>query len=617
MLFSNPHISFDEPIIVFGGPYGNLEATRALFHEAARLGIPAHRMICTGDVVAYCADAAATLSLVRDSGCHVVMGNCEESLGAGLADCGCGFTPGSACDQAASAWYAHASAELDDSARRWAASLPRRIDISIGGRRLAVIHGTAQQINRFIFASTDAALKAEDIALTGCDGIIGGHSGLPFTQIVDGKLWHNAGAIGMPANDGTPHVWFSVISADDSGLRISTRPLAYDHASAAQKIRAAGLPDGYADALETGFWPSCDVLPFDEIRTRGLALERCDVVWSTQPQRPERKRNNVAADLLWPQPGRDARAPLAPDKFRDPYVTANGEARASITLNQLQTLWFNTGTLCNITCRNCYIESSPRNDRLAYLTRAEVSIYLDEIARDGLGTREIGFTGGEPFMNPEIMGMLTDSLDRGYEVLVLTNAMRPMQRHKQALLDLRERFGHKLTIRVSLDHFVRERHEEERGMGTYQPTIDGLVWLSRHDFRIAAAGRTMWGDDLATERAGFAALFAAHNIAIDAFDPAALVLFPEMDSTRDVPEITSACWTILGKSPHDLMCASSRMVVKRKETGRPSVVACTLLPYDKQFELGENLATARTEVPLNHPHCAKFCVLGGASCSAG
>ena len=75
-----------------------------------------------------------------------------------------------------------------------------------------------------------------------------------------------------------------------------------------------------------------------------------------------------------------ATAPLDPAKFRDPLVTAKGERRAAVAFAGLETLWFNTGTLCNITCARCYIESSPRNDRLAYLTAAEVATYLDEIA---------------------------------------------------------------------------------------------------------------------------------------------------------------------------------------------------------------------------------------------
>src|SRR3954452_24960300 len=136
------------------------------------------------------------------------------------------------------------------------------------------------------------------------------------------------------------------------------------------------------------------------------------------------------------------------EKFSDPELTASGEARAKVALKRLRTLWFNTGTLCNITCANCYIESSPRNDRLAYLSRAELVTFLDEIARDKLPTEEIGFTGGEPFMNPEIIALLETSLARGFRVLVLTNAMRPMQRLAAPLVDLNRRFGKALTVRV-------------------------------------------------------------------------------------------------------------------------------------------------------------------------
>jgi MoaA/NifB/PqqE/SkfB family radical SAM enzyme len=106
---------------------------------------------------------------------------------------------------------------------------------------------------------------------------------------------------------------------------------------------------------------------------------------------------------------------LDPAKFKDARVTAKGEQRAEVALRSLDTLWFNTGTLCNLTCRNCYIESSPRNDRLVYLTAAEAAGYLDEIEREGLGTKLIGFTGGEPFMNPELPQMLEDALSRGFK----------------------------------------------------------------------------------------------------------------------------------------------------------------------------------------------------------
>ena len=218
-------------------------------------------------------------------------------------------------------------------------------------------------------------------------------------------------------------------------------------------------------------------------------------------------------------------------------------------------------------------------------------------------------------MNPDLLAMMADCLSRGFRVLVLTNAMRPMQRKKSKLSELNCRFGGDLTVRVSLDHFTPERHEEERGPGTFRPTLEGLIWLARSGFRVAVAGRTMWNDDPQSERDGYGRLFSEHGIPIDAHDPAALVLFPEMDANADVPEISEACWGILGKSPSDVMCASSRMVVKRKGSARPGVLACTLVPYDKQFELGTTLKEAAGSVRLNHPHCAKFCVLGGGSCS--
>ena len=302
-------------------------------------------------------------------------------------------------------------------------------------------------------------------------------------------------------------------------------------------------------------------------------------------------------------------------KFRDPDRTLDGQRRAHVTLAALRTLWFNTGTLCNLTCRNCYIESSPRNDRLAYLSLAEMRAYLDEIAKDRLPTREIGFTGGEPFLNRDLIAMLALALERGFEVLVLTNAMKPMRRRAAGLLELNQRFGDGLTIRVSLDHYGPALHELERGRRTWGPTLDGLRWLARTGFRTHVAGRSFSGESEADLREGYARLFAAEGIGIDAFDPVALVLFPEMDVAADVPEITEACWGTLGVSPEAMMCAGSRMVVKRKGAEAPVVLACTLIPYDAGFELGRTLREAAGSVALNHPHCARFCVLGGGACS--
>ncbi|MGZ9107005.1 MAG: radical SAM protein [Rhodoplanes sp.] len=302
-------------------------------------------------------------------------------------------------------------------------------------------------------------------------------------------------------------------------------------------------------------------------------------------------------------------------KFSDPDLTASGAPRARVPLSRLETLWFNTGTLCNLTCHNCYIESSPGNDRLVYLSRADMRGFLGEAAGWRPPPTEIGFTGGEPFMNPEILGMIEDALAVGFRALVLTNAMKPMQRLKAPLLGLARRHGERLTLRVSLDHYRPARHEELRGAGSWQPTIDGLTWLSANGFDVSVAGRTILGESDAELRAGFRCLFEALRVVIDTDDPARLVLFPEMEADADVPEITEDCWGILGKSPQSVMCATSRMVVKRKGAARPVVVSCTLLPYDEGFEMGASLAEAARPVKLNHRHCARFCVLGGASCS--
>ncbi len=302
-------------------------------------------------------------------------------------------------------------------------------------------------------------------------------------------------------------------------------------------------------------------------------------------------------------------------KFEDPFLTATGERRAQVALKALETVWFNTGTLCNLTCGHCYIESSPKNDRLAYLSASEVGGFLDEVAGGGLPTRLIGFTGGEPFMNAELPAMLDDALSRGFDALVLTNAMKPMAKCRTALRQLNERYGERLTIRVSIDHYGPAVHEAERGRRSWKPTIDGLCWLARNGFSLHVASRRLSGE-LETEiRAGFARLFAELGVAIDAADPVRLMVFPEMDQAAEVPEITEACWGILGKSPQSVMCGSARMVVKRKGAARPAVLACTLLPYDERFELGASLAAASGPVALNHPHCAKFCVLGGGACS--
>ena len=254
--------TLDGPVLLFGGPYSNLQATRALIAEAARLGIPPERWLCTGDVCAYCADPAATTALIRESGCAVVRGNCEESLGNRLDDCGCGFEEGATCGLLSGQWYAHADAALEAEARDWMRTRPTIQLFSQNGRRYAAIHGGAAVINRFLWPSLPDADFAAEIAVLEArfgrlDGVIGGHTGMVFERRVGGTHWINAGAIGLPAHDGDPRTWFAVL---EDGA-VTFHRLAYDHEGAASAMRDAGLRAGYDKSLLSGYWPSEDSFP--------------------------------------------------------------------------------------------------------------------------------------------------------------------------------------------------------------------------------------------------------------------------------------------------------------------------------------------------------------------
>ena len=261
----------DGPVLVFGGPYSNLQATQAVLDRAKAQGIPADHMICTGDVVAYCADPSATVAAIRAAGCAVVAGNCEVQLASDAADCGCGFAPGSTCDRLSAAWFAHADAALDGQARAWMAGLPDMVVFTHGSRRCAVIHGGVSDIARFVWPTGDDAELHQEIKLIEdeigpVDTVIAGHCGLPFSRRVGGVEWINAGVIGMPPNDGRPDTRYALLS----GGAVRIEPLVYDHAGARAAMRHAGLTQGYDAALSTGYWPSEDVLP-PELRRAATA----------------------------------------------------------------------------------------------------------------------------------------------------------------------------------------------------------------------------------------------------------------------------------------------------------------------------------------------------------
>ncbi|MEH6644905.1 metallophosphoesterase family protein [Sulfitobacter sp.] len=207
----------DDDVPLFGGPYSNLQALDALMAWAHAAGIAPERMICTGDIAAYCGAPLACVEAVQGSGAAVLAGNCEKQLAQGADDCGCGFEDGTTCDRLSAAWYAFAQTQMTEDALNWMANLPDVLSFEHQGMRYGVLHGGVTDVARFAFETDEDAVFAQEWAsleaLTGpVDGVIAGHSGTPFLRLTAQGPWMNAGVIGMPPHDGAPKTRFAVLS---------------------------------------------------------------------------------------------------------------------------------------------------------------------------------------------------------------------------------------------------------------------------------------------------------------------------------------------------------------------------------------------------------------------
>ncbi|SFR42067.1 metallophosphoesterase family protein [Litoreibacter janthinus] len=249
-------------LLLFGGAYSNVQAFEALIAAAQRHSIPAERCIFTGDVIAYGADALACAELLATFDCPTILGNCEQQLLDGASDCGCGFEEGTVCDLASKTWFEHAARQIGPRAAEFWGHTPDWLTFSHAGKRYVVIHGGATDVARFIWPSDVSAVFNAEFAtieaqVGSIDGIICGHSGIPFERVVAGKTWINAGVIGMPPHDGRAETRYAILSGD--GVRFHS--LTYDTRAARGAMEAAGLTQGYETGLVNGLWPSEDVLP--------------------------------------------------------------------------------------------------------------------------------------------------------------------------------------------------------------------------------------------------------------------------------------------------------------------------------------------------------------------
>ena len=255
-------------ILVFGGVYSNLAALEALIEVAVQRGIPPVNMICSGDVVAYCAEAEECAQLIRGLGCPVLSGNCEVQLSKDADDCGCGYEPGSVCSLLSRDWFAHAKNSLSPASKRWMGQLPDRIVFENGGQRFVVVHGTATDIAGFLWPSSsdlevDHQFNVLESQVGPFDCVIAGHSGIPTAASTTQGQWYNPGAVGMPPHDGDPRGCYGLLSDG----AVTFHRLSYDTKRTIIAMQTAGLTQGYNRALQTGYMPSEDTFPPELRRT--------------------------------------------------------------------------------------------------------------------------------------------------------------------------------------------------------------------------------------------------------------------------------------------------------------------------------------------------------------
>lgn len=258
--------------LVFGGVYSNLQALEAISELAFADGISPKNIICTGDMVAYCAQPKECIGLIKDWGIHCIAGNVELNLVNDLDDCGCNFTEGGRCDTFSLQWYPYLKSQVNEDDRSWLATIPEFLSFAYADQKIAVLHGSYFNTSEFIFKSTDWEVKQKNLDILKADIILAGHCGLPFSDEKDGKIWLNAGVIGMPANDATPRVWYAILN-DENGFEFELRSLSYDNETAAKMMEDKPLPQTYRQTLKTGIWDNCEILPAVEAANQGKLIQ--------------------------------------------------------------------------------------------------------------------------------------------------------------------------------------------------------------------------------------------------------------------------------------------------------------------------------------------------------
>lgn len=277
-------------IAVCGGVYSNHVALAVLLAAAREKG--AEAVYCLGDLGGFGPNPDRVWPMLEHAGVRVIQGNYEESLASGREDCNCGYTD-PRDNHFAAISYGYTARHTAPGFKAWMGTLPTRRRVHLGERELLLVHGSPRRVNEFLFASTcpDGFLEVlldEEHA----DAVLCTHSGLHWhRRLPSGRDLVNVGVLGRPANDGTPRVWYAMLSAVDSaeepdrapaqtpdataprptrtaprgGIAVELCPLDYDHAALADEMRSESLPDEFVATVLSGWWTTClEILPARE-----------------------------------------------------------------------------------------------------------------------------------------------------------------------------------------------------------------------------------------------------------------------------------------------------------------------------------------------------------------
>jgi MoaA/NifB/PqqE/SkfB family radical SAM enzyme len=274
-----------------------------------------------------------------------------------------------------------------------------------------------------------------------------------------------------------------------------------------------------------------------------------------------------------------------------------------VPISHLDQLWFQVaGTLCNLACGHCFISCSPKNDTFGFLSFDTVRRCLAESV--DLGVKEYYFTGGEPFLHPQMTEILIETLCYG-PATVLTNGTRFDDESLAALARAADGSLYSLEIRVSIDGYSPETNDPIRGAGTFERAMRGVAMLVRHGFLpIVTVART-WPDD---DEAVVLAKFAEALNAIGCRRPRLKVLptlriGAEERRTRGYDETERVSMEM-----SQLICEHSRIVTDR------GVHVCPILLDSPEARLGETLADALVPYQIKHGACFT-CYQFGAICA--